>query len=718
MPHPNGRRPRIHRDAHGVPHVQGRDQAKLCYGLGWCHARDRGMQLVVTRLVAQGRTCEGLGPSDELLAVDRFFRRLGLAVGAAEQVEQLAPRHKQLGQASGEGVNARLMRHFPWELRLAGTSKEPWQPPDLVLMARLVAFVGMAESQADMEAWLCECLWAGVSPALLQELFPTGLQGLDVDWLRTVTPTRRIVPDAVRFGRMIPRVMASNNWVISGFRTRSGAALLSNDPHLDAQRLPALWYETVFQWPGGYCIAGTMPGFPAALVGRSRDLAWGATYSFADTVDSWVEECEGGSCLRLSPAGQRRWEAPIRRTETILRRKLPPVTCDFFENEHGILDGDPRVAGRYLATRWAGGRDTGAATLAALLDLQVASTVQEGQRLVGQVEPSFNFVLADRAGDIAYQMSGRIPRRREGASGLVPLAGWDAGNDWQGWVDPVELPRLSNPACGYIATANQDLNDLGNVRPINLPMADWRARRIEQLLSARSDWDAAGSLALQLDLYSEHADTHLKILRPVLPQTDAGRLLAAWDCRYTTDSIAASHFERFYRELFVEVFSVELGRDVVEHVLCETRLFANFYGSFDRVLLNPDSGWYQGRSQVDVFRQVAQRVLAQSAPPWGEANALRMPHLLFGGKLPGWLGFDQGPVPLPGGRATVYQHQQYRAGGRATSFLPSYRLITDMAQDSAHTALAGGPSDRRFSRWYKAGLDDWAAGRVKELAPL
>jgi penicillin amidase len=75
-------------------------------------------------------------------------------------------------------------------------------------------------------------------------------------------------------------------------------------------------------------------------------------------------------------------------------------------------------------------------------------------------------------------------------------------------------------------------------------------------------------------------------------------------------------------------------------------------------------------------------------------------HLLFGGKLPSFLGFDYGPVELMGCRATVPQGQIFKNAGRTTTFSPSYRFIADMNDKKLHTTLAGGPSDRRFSRLY------------------
>jgi penicillin amidase len=58
----------------------------------------------------------------------------------------------------------------------------------------------------------------------------------------------------------------------------------------------------------------------------------------------------------------------------------------------------------------------------------------------------------------------------------------------------------------------------------------------------------------------------------------------------------------------------------------------------------------------------------------------------------------------------------YRTGNRSTTFVPSFRLVTDMATDECHTNLQGGPSDRRFSRWYCSDLENWRSGRYKTLS--
>ena len=102
---------------------------------------------------------------------------------------------------------------------------------------------------------------------------------------------------------------------------------------------------------------------------------------------------------------------------------------------------------------------------------------------------------------------------------------------------------------------------------------------------------------------------------------------------------------------------------------------------------------------------------------WQEKNAVPFVNQLFQGKLPGWLGFDTKAIPLAGGRATPRQGQIYVSNGRQTSFAPSVRMVADMSEAVLHTCVAGGPSDNRFSKWYRSGLQDWVDGIYTVLRP-
>jgi penicillin amidase len=199
---------------------------------------------------------------------------------------------------------------------------------------------------------------------------------------------------------------------------------------------------------------------------------------------------------------------------------------------------------------------------------------------------------------------------------------------------------------------------------------------------------------------------------------DAVRLLTEWDLIYASESKAAFVFEQVYQALTFEVFGDSAGAfggRVLERVLAETCVFYDFYGNFDRVLLAEKSVWFGPRTRSEIYRNALAKGLATPPEPYGLKRKVLMRHLLWGGKLPLRLGFDR-PLEIPGNRATVHQGQIYRGGGRETSFAPSLQLVSDLATVGMQTTLAGGPSDRRFSKWYLTGISDWIKGRYKTLS--
>ena len=717
---------RLGRDRQGVAQITSTTLEDAHAGLGFCHARDRALQLLLVRILARGQACELLQDTQEMLELDRLFHRWNLAGDAAEEAAALSERARAAAEAYCRGANLYFNKAgAPWELRMLGYKVEPWTIADIFITAKVAGLVALALAQADMERFIIECVQQGISRERLEELFPGQLGGLDEALIRQVHLPERLVPESLKWASVLPRMMASNNWVIAGNKTRSGKPILCNDPHLEVNRLPAVWYEAVLRWgpPGDrqYAIGATLPGLPGVVIGRTRELAWGVTYAFMDCIDSWIEDCRDGQYRRGDT-----WHPFKVRTATVRRKKNPPLELRFYENDHGVLNGDPHKPGYYLATRWSCGEQTSAAAIDVTCGLLAARTVAEGRAALGRLaNSSWNWVLADRAGNIGYQMCGKLPRRRPEVSGLVPLAGWDPANDWQGFYTAEELPRALNPREGFLVTANQDLNDLGTARPINICMASYRAERIASELARAASLTLEQMQRLQLDLYSTQAQQFMALLRPLLPEfaakyPEAVRLLESWDLCYRSDSRAASLFEEIYRALVEEVFGSGpegFGPEVLKCILNDTCLFYDYYGNFDRILLAQDSVWFGRRSRTELYRAALARALPTPLQTYGHRCRVRMRHLLLGGKLPLCFGFDRA-FELPGNRATVHQGQIYRAGGRETSFGPSFRMVTDLGTDEVHTTLAGGASDRRFSKWYANKFYDWLEGRYQRLCGL
>ncbi len=304
----------------------------------------------------------------------------------------------------------------------------------------------------------------------------------------------------------------------------------------------------------------------------------------------------------------------------------------------------------------------------------------------------------------------------EGFSGLLPIPGWLSENDWQGFHDRSKNPSLYNPPEGYVATANQDLNAYAGAAVINLPMAFYRAERISELLAGADDHSVASMQKMHFDLYSIQAARFMEIIKPLLPQNEKAELLKNWDCRYESTSLAPTLFEKIYRHLAGIIFGeLNLGSEIVSYMVDETILFHDFYGNFDRIMLNSDSAWFNGKKQEELYREAIDRALKEEAEPYGAGRNILMKHLLLGGRMPRFLGFDYGPIELIGSRATIPQGQIFKSFGRLATFSPTYRFVTDFAEEGIHSSLAGGPSDRRFSPWYTSGVKDWLQGKYRRV---
>ncbi len=702
----------IQRNKDGVPEVTADNREDLCFGIGYAHGYDRSVQMMLVKEIAYGRASEKFEGSDELIEIDKYMRWLNLAADLEQEVAGLPSDILGELEAYAGGINAAVERNRrPLEFLMVGYKPEPWNIKDCLITVKLMGFVGLAQAQGDMEKFLIQMVRSDVDQARIRALFPYLTEEIDYDLIQQINLIVEMVPQRFWQG-LAPSIRASNNWAVSRDRTKSGQALLAGDPHMEVNRLPALWYEMVWKREDRFTMGITMPGVPCMIMGRHNDLAWAGTYGFMDMIDWFIEDCRDEEYLYDG-----KWLPFERRTETIRPRKREPITLSFYENHHGILEGDPKDPGKYLAMNFTARTRTGRDVLEGMMRIDEVKTVEEAQeKLRGIAAPTFNWVLADREGSIGYQMNGRMPSRPDGISGLLPIPGWDKTKDWQGFVDPAELPMCLNPAEGYFGTANDDLNEYGKADPINLPMGPYRAQRIRQMLAENDRVDPEYIKKMHFDLFSKQAERLMPLYAPLLPDTENGRILKEWGFTYTADSRAAMLFESVYLNTILVVFGkFGLGEDLVRYIFEETGLFSDYYGNFDDVLMDENSPWFQEVNRDAQLTEAIERGLSVPAEEYGNTRKYDLTNIFFGGKLPGFLGFDEKNRTLAGNRATIPQGQIFKNAGRVTTFSPSFRMIAELEKDEMWTNIAGGPSGKRFSRWYKSGLDDWEKGVYKLL---
>ncbi len=703
----------IKRDEYGTPVIVAGDFQDALYGLGLVQAHDRGMQMELTRLLARGQLSEYLPPNENLTAMDITMRKYDIWGFSRKQALLLEEGISEEGEAFCRGVNDQFQENPPAEFGLIGYVPEPWGPADCIAITKIMSMVDMDETQGWIKKVIVQMVQKGVSAAMLKEIFTYMTEEPDEDYLeklRQVKIPDPYVPETVKWAA-IPREKTSSHWMIAGSRTATGKAILCGSPELDSARLPALWQEVLLYVGDLYCMGVYVPGIPLPALGRTNYLSWSATYSCMDVMDYFLEEVRDGKYRRGDD-----WVPFEIRDEVIKVKDSDPVTVRYYENEHGVLEGDASEDGYYLCLAIAI-RDTGAQAFAEFSRHCRSRTVEESMQHLSRADAlSFNWGLADSSGNIGYQMSGRCPIKPEGWRGILPLPGWDEACDWKGFYGPEKNPRLLNPERGYFGTSNQDLNYLTDVHIQSMPMSDDRATRIAELLAERDDHSIESLMEMQYNVYSKHAEWIMPLILPLLPASGNGKLLRDWDLVYASDSVAASVFENVYFELVKTVFGdYGVGRDVIAYILGNSELYYMYYGQFDHVLHREESLWFGGKPRDVVFGEAVARGLEMEAAPFGSTRKVTMKNLVYGDMMPD---FNYGPIEIIGCRGTVSQGAIFNApGGRVGTFSPAIRFISDMSSGKYYSCLAGGPSEKPTSKWYTSGIQDWLDGNYKLIEP-
>jgi penicillin G amidase len=708
------------RDDNGVPHISASDWPGALYGLGYLHALDRPTQMVFSRAVARGRSAELIADKPELVETDRFFRRVGLDLHLEREIAGLEDRTFGYLTAYCEGVNdgmKRAGRSLP--MWATGFHPYPWNQQSVLLIGNLLNYGGLAVSQLQNERLLLELIQSGVDREMLRELFSPLLDTADFDLLRRIKISSRLSDEALELIADLPRLAGSNAWAITPSRSASGHALLASDPHLEVNRLPAIWYEAVLEWDDRYVMGATLPGCPLFAVARTERLAWGVTYLKGDTCDYFIEDCR--------PAGDgwqyRRgdeWHDFKVRVEDIGRKGQDSQTFHVYYNDVGTLECPPDTCqgGPCLSTAWSGESEGAGQSIATWLALVGCQSTIDAMDLVRECpQPTLNWIFADVEGHIGWQANGRFPQRSPQYSGILPIPAWDESNHWKGWIPTKELPRLYDPAEGYVANANEDINEPGGPRFVTQVLPDYRRRRIDERLAALTHATLEDMQQLQYDVVSTEARDLLQVFLPYLPESEVKQRLANWDCGYGPESLEATLFQRLYRNVLLEVFGQGIGWRRVLYLCTRAGFSMMVVTCIDRLLERDESLWWQGRDKGQLIRIAAAKLASEVDQPWSKTNAFKFTNRYFESQFVGRaLGMNTQELPMRGCHATPFQGHLLRAAKRETTFAPSYHFVTDLGTSEAWTNLPGGPQESWFSRWYRNDIARWLAGEYKRLA--
>lgn len=775
----------ITRDALGIPTITAASRLDLAHAIGFVHGQERFFQMDLQRRQPAGELSALIGPAtlnaDRAVRVHRFrdVARRALALAPADYRAEL--------DAYAAGVNAGLsaLGAAPFEYLALRATPEPWLPEDSMLTL-LVMQVNLQGGQWEYERTL------GTLATLPAPMFEF-LAGRATDWERPIVGAPYPVPPVpgpevfdirsrtTSLGAQTPGLpggaapaeeaapggaaphatalargegppgtptslpwwarlphdeeatLGSNNWAVSGARSKTGSAIVANDMHLRLA-VPNIWYRATYVLPDDRrpgatrTLSGvTLPGGPQMAVGTNGDITWGFTNSAGDWSDLVIVEPVPGDATKYqTPDGPRAFDLV---TESIAIKGYAPVPFEV----RGTIWG-PVVArdhlDRPLASRWvahdAALLSTDPARIAHARDVDEALRLAVGASLAAQ-----NLVVGDRAGRIAWTIYGAIPRR-VGFAGDVPTSWADGTHRWDGYLRYDEHPRVVDPPDGRLWTANARtvdgaalaaIGDGGYSDGIRAWMIHDRLRTLERA-------DERDLFAMQLDDRSVFLDRWREVLVRTLADAAPGaaapdraealRLVRdTWSGRADPDAVA-------YR--FVRTFRLTVSRLVMDAVTAPVTAAAPAfdYSTIRRLegplwrlvqerpahLLDPAFATWDALLLAAADQATA--LLTASGPlaarTWGEQNTADIAHPLAAAvpSLARWLNMPRAPLA---GDIYAPRVATPRTGA-------SERFVSSPGHDAtAILHMPGGQSGHPLSAHYGDQQHAWVAGTPLPLLP-
>ena len=732
----------VYLDDRLVPHIYADHDEDAYFVQGYLHAKYRLWQMDFQTRVASGRLSEIAGA--DKLSIDRFFRRLGMVYGAEQteaNINANNPEMKATVDAYTAGVNAYLKQlapeDLPFEYKLMNYAPEMWTPKKTYLFLMFMSYdlTGHAAA-ADLQLTNTKDF---LGYDLFDKLYTNNQDSLDpiipkgtVYQKPSIIPIKPANADSTYLMKtnnlalnfqdapVAPNINnGSNNWAVSGSKTKSGRPILCSDPHLGLN-LPSLWYEVQITTPTHSTYGASFPGSPAVIIGFNDSLAWGVTNAGRDVLDYYELKFKDSSENEYWFNGA--WTSVTKRKEIIKVKDSADVIEDIPMTHWGPAMYDAHYQnlqskGRNLAVKWtATNSSTGVETF---YRLNRAKNYDDYIKAISLWTcPGQNFVMATISGDIAIKQQGAFVARWEHQGDFI-MPGTDSAYDWQGIIPNEENPTIKNPARGFVSSANQKATDpsypyyLGTANSFPL----YRGISVNQHLIGMSNITPEDMQALQTNNDNVFAATArpalMKYLQVDKLSPDAKRMVTEmtnWNLVNDEHSKGITIFKIVWDSVRIAVWGDELAGSSIpltkpdDYVLLDQMLKDSNWSIADDIRTKGKIENFKDQITLGVENATNKLVALENENKleWALFKATKISHLT---KIPALSRLD---LPIGGGvniiNATTEDHG------------PSWRMVVHLTDEiEAYGLYPGGQSGNPGSKYYDSFVDYWAAGKYYRL---
>ena len=724
----------VYLDERLVPHVFAEQENDAYFVQGYLHAKFRLWQMELQTHAAAGRASEIIG--SKALAHDREFRRLGMGYAAEISLREMEkdPETKAMCDAYTAGVNAYISNvtesKLPIEYKLIGYVPEPWSNLKTALFLKYMSY-DLAGHDDDFEMTNAKEYF---SKADFDLLYPSRQDSVDpiipkgtVYTAPKVKPAAPPSADSVYFNsrellaldkEKPDRNNGSNNWAVSGKKTKSGAPILCNDPHLGLN-LPSLWFEMQISTPTFNAYGVSFPGAPSVIIGYNDSCAFGFTNGGRDVKDYYKIKFKDNT--RKEYWFNNEWKQTEFRIETIKVKD----SADYIDTVAYTLFGpvmyDQSFSGsvqsnkKYYALRWTAHDPSNEMRIFHQLN-RAKNYADYSAAVLNLRTPGQNCAFACKSGDIAIRTQGNWPAKWKGQGDFV-MPGTDSSYLWQGMIPMDETPFQYNPERGFISSANQKPADdssypyyLGRSYPI------YRGKIVNRKLAAMQSITPEDMMALQTNNYDVFAEEARPVfLRNIITTgLDADQqkyleLLRNWDLNNEVDSKGSTVFNVWWDYFNAAIFNDEFKNApaVIMHPFESSLLEAVLKDTAYKFVDNIETAQKETLAdEVTIAFKKAVTQLKQiegsNKLEWAKYKGTRVSHLA---KL---APFSSPLLNIGGGTHCI--------NAARSDHGPSWRMVVSLtAETEAYGVYPGGQSGNPGSKFYDNFINQWAGGKYYRL---
>ncbi|RKS99848.1 penicillin acylase family protein [Flavobacterium sp. 123] len=558
----------VYFDEFGVPHIYADNSKDAMEALGYVHAQDRLWQMELMRRIAPGRLSEIFG--SVALKNDKFFAGLGIEEASEKAIATLdknSPSY-QLTLAYLDGINQYIEEgKTPVEFQLIGIKKEKFTIKDVYNIFGYMSFSFAMAQKSD--------------PLLTDIRNKYGMEylkdfGIDGSFNTTRIRNAKQQPqEYVAIAKSIaslleqspiPPFVGSNSWVIAPEKTKNGKVIFANDPHIGFSQ-PGTWYEAHLVTPDFELYGSYLAGTPFPLLGHNREYAYGLTMFENDDIDLYQEENDPSNAKKYkTPTGFKEYQQiqkiiKVKDTsDVVLNLKVSrhgPIMNDLIEG----LNVDKPVALSWIYTQQP------IQILDAVYILSHSKKMEDFQRGVSLIAaPGLNVMYGDANGNVAWWATGKLYKHNTDVNTNFILNGASGEDDIKEYLDFSKNPSAVNPKWNYVYSANNQPEPIDGYLYPGYYLPEDRAKRIDQLLAPKSNWDKE---AVSKMIFDNRSSVATDVVRNLLSEVDyktfsknekeALTVLKSWNGSNNIEDIGPTIYNKWIYLYLKNTFEDEMG---------------------------------------------------------------------------------------------------------------------------------------------------------------